>query len=70
MPRKNNAADNAHALSAAQIEQFIHDGYVKIEDAFPRTAQPPLLPSAPFSLTRSDNACSPVEQAIRLALND
>lgn len=37
MPRKDNATDNARALSAAQIEQFVHDGYLKIENAFART---------------------------------
>ena len=33
-------------------------------------AQPPLLPAKPLSLDRADDACSPVEQAIRLALRD
>jgi hypothetical protein len=27
---------HAGALSAAQIEQFVHDGFVRIDDAFPR----------------------------------
>jgi hypothetical protein len=31
-------------------------------------AQPPLLPAEPFNLNRVDNAYSPVEQAIRIAL--
>jgi hypothetical protein len=31
-------------------------------------AQPPLMPAAPFLLDRADGAYSPVEQAIRLAL--
>jgi hypothetical protein len=33
-------------------------------------AQPPLMPAAPFLLDRSDGAYSPVEQAIRLALQE
>jgi hypothetical protein len=32
-------------------------------------AQPPLLPAEPFLLSRKDGAYSPVEQAIRIALN-
>jgi hypothetical protein len=33
-------------------------------------AQPPLLPGEPFLLNRTDGAYSPVEQAIRIALQD
>lgn len=33
-------------------------------------AQPPLLPAVPFLLDRTDGAYSPVEQAIRIALQD
>jgi hypothetical protein len=33
-------------------------------------AQPPLLPAEPFLLNRTDNKYSPVEQAIRNALQD
>ena len=33
-------------------------------------AQPPLLPAGPFLLNRTDGAYSPVEQAIRIALQD
>jgi hypothetical protein len=33
-------------------------------------AQPPLLPAEPFLLDRADGAYSPVEQAIRIALQD
>jgi hypothetical protein len=33
-------------------------------------AQPPLVPAAPFLLNRPDGAYSPVEQAIRIALQD
>ena len=33
-------------------------------------AQPPLLPAEPFLLERADGAYSPVEQAIRIALQD
>jgi hypothetical protein len=31
-----NSDDTSRALSDAQIEQFVHDGFVKIEHAFPR----------------------------------
>ena len=50
------------ALSDAQIEQFIHDGFVRID------REPPLHPAEPFSLERADGDYSPVEIAIRLAL--
>ena len=33
-------------------------------------AQPPLVPAGPFLLNRTDGAYSPVEQAIRIALQD
>ena len=33
MPRES---EPSHALSAAQIEQFIQDGFVRIDEAFPR----------------------------------
>jgi len=33
-------------------------------------AQPPLVPAGPFLLNRADGAYSPVEQAIRIALQD
>ena len=33
-------------------------------------AQPPLVPAGPFLLSRTDGAYSPVEQAIRIALQD
>ncbi|MPY91416.1 MAG: phytanoyl-CoA dioxygenase [Luteitalea sp.] len=31
-----NTADTARVLDSAQIEQFVEDGFVKIEEAFPR----------------------------------
>lgn len=32
-----NADSSARVLSDAQIDDFVHDGFVKIDDAFPRT---------------------------------
>ncbi|WP_458758110.1 phytanoyl-CoA dioxygenase family protein [Afipia sp. TerB] len=58
MPGKDNATDNAHALSAAQIEQFIHDGYVKIEDVFPSA-----LAGEMRDILWRDTGCAPDDPA-------
>lgn len=48
------ANDTTRALFDAQIEQFIHDGFVKIEEAFPRA----LADEARATLWR-DTGCDP-----------
>jgi hypothetical protein len=58
MPGTDNATDKAHVLSTAQIEQFIHDGYVTIEDAFPR-----ILADMMRDILWRDTGCAPDDPA-------
>lgn len=51
-----NTGETSRALSAAQIDQFIQDGFVKIEHAFPRE----FAEDARFILWK-DTGCDPVD---------
>ena len=51
-----NTGETSRALSAAQIDQFIQDGFVKIEHAFPRE-----FAEDARSILWKDTGCDPVD---------
>ena len=66
--------EEAHAVGNAGTVYLCHPFLLHAAQSHRGTrprfmAQPPLFPRLPLELTRADRNYSPVEQAIRLALN-
>lgn len=53
-----NASEFAHALSHAQVQQFIRDGYVELTDAFPR-----VIAEQVQTVLWRDTGCNPDDPA-------